>query len=57
MHVNADWVIWEPVDAQGHPTPLGGLSHSTLLTNLANHVQALIRYDVGDQITVHTKTT
>ena len=34
----------------GGPCPLTELSHSTLLTNLANHVQPLIRYDLGDQI-------
>lgn len=52
MHANADWVILEPVDAQGHATPAGQPSYSTLLTNLANQVQPLIRYDLGDQITV-----
>ena len=26
---------------------------TTLLTNLANHVQPLIRYDLGDRVTVH----
>ena len=53
LHLNADWVILEPVDAHGRPTPLGEPSHSTLLTNLANHVQPLIRYDLGDQVTLH----
>lgn len=53
LHVNADWVILEPVDEKGQPTPLGQPSHSTLLTNLANLVQPLIRYDLGDQITWH----
>ena len=52
LHVNADWVILEPVDEQGHPVPAGVLSYTTLLTNLANHVQPLIRYDIGDQIAV-----
>jgi phenylacetate-coenzyme A ligase PaaK-like adenylate-forming protein len=55
MHVNADWVILEPVDAQGRATAPGQPSHSTLLTNLANHVQPLIRYDLGDQITVSSE--
>lgn len=49
LHVNADWVILEPVDAQHRPLPPGVLSHTTLLTNLANHVQPLIRYDLGDR--------
>ncbi|NDP38050.1 MAG: phenylacetate--CoA ligase family protein [Rhodoferax sp.] len=53
MHANTDWVILEPIDAQGQPVPDGKASHSTLLTNLANFVQPLIRYDLGDQITLH----
>ena len=55
LHVNADWVILEPVDERYQPVPLGQASHSTLLTNLANTVQPLIRYDLGDQITVSAK--
>ena len=50
LHVNADWVILEPVDAAHRPTPPGQPSHTTLLTNLANHVQPLIRFDIGDSI-------
>jgi phenylacetate-CoA ligase len=47
LHVNADWVILEPVDAQGRAVAPGELSHTTLLTNLANQVQPLVRYDLG----------
>lgn len=50
LHINADWVILEPVDAQHRPTPAGLPSHSCLLTNLANAVQPLIRFDLGDSI-------
>jgi phenylacetate-CoA ligase len=50
MHANADWVILEPVDAQHRPVAPGQASHTTLLTNLANHVQPLIRYDLGDSL-------
>jgi phenylacetate-coenzyme A ligase PaaK-like adenylate-forming protein len=50
LHVNADWVILEAVDAQHRPVPAGRLSHTTLLTNLANHLQPLIRFDIGDRI-------
>jgi len=50
LHVNADWVILEPVDEHGRAMPPGEISCSTLLTNLANHVQPLIRYDLGDQV-------
>jgi phenylacetate-coenzyme A ligase PaaK-like adenylate-forming protein len=52
LHVNSDWVILEPVDEQGRPVPLDQPCCTTLLTNLANHVQPLIRYDMGDQVTV-----
>ena len=50
LHVNADWVMLEPVDAQFRPVPARQASHTTLLTNLANHVQPLIRVDIGDRI-------
>jgi phenylacetate-coenzyme A ligase PaaK-like adenylate-forming protein len=52
LHVNADWVILEPVDEHYRPVPAGQQSNTCLLTNLANTVQPLIRYDLGDQITV-----
>lgn len=51
LHVNADWLILEPVDAAGVPVAPGESSHTTLLTNLANLVQPLIRYDLGDSVT------
>jgi phenylacetate-CoA ligase len=50
LHVNEDWVILEPVDAQMRPVPAGELSHSVLLTNLANHTQPLIRYRLSDRV-------
>ena len=50
LHVNADWVILEPVDRDYRPTPVGELSHTVLLTNLANAVQPIIRYDLGDRV-------
>lgn len=53
MHANTDWLLLEPVDERGLPVPAGQRSNSTLLTNLANHVQPLIRYDLGDQVTLH----
>jgi phenylacetate-CoA ligase len=51
LHVNEDWVLLEPVDEHYRPMPRGERSHSVLLTNLANLVQPLIRYDLGDQVT------
>jgi phenylacetate-coenzyme A ligase PaaK-like adenylate-forming protein len=53
LHVNSDWVILEPVGADGRPVAPGTRSHSVLLTNLANRVQPLIRYDLGDAVTLH----
>jgi phenylacetate-CoA ligase len=50
LHVNADWVILEPVDRDLRPTPPGELSHTVLLTNLANRIQPIIRYDLGDRV-------
>lgn len=48
MHVNADWAILEPVESDYSPTPPGQLSHPVLLTNLANRVQPILRYDRCD---------
>jgi len=53
LHLNADWVILEPVDEQGHAVPAGQAGFTTLLTNLANHTQPLIRYDIGDRVAIH----
>ena len=50
LHVNADWVVLEPVDRDYRPTPRGEASHSVLLTNLANRIQPVIRYDLGDSV-------
>jgi phenylacetate-coenzyme A ligase PaaK-like adenylate-forming protein len=45
-----DWVVIEPVDAEYRPTPPGEQSHTVLVTNLANRVQPILRYDLGDSI-------
>lgn len=52
LHLNADWLILEPVDNSYRPVPVGQPSQTALLTNLANYIQPLIRYDLGDSITV-----
>jgi len=54
LHVNADWVVLEPVDAAFEPVKPGETSHTVLLTNLANRVQPLIRYDLGDSVKIGT---
>lgn len=50
LHVNADWVVFEPVDADYRPVPPGVQSHTVLISNLANRVQPILRYDLGDSI-------
>src|SRR5215470_218252 len=52
LHLNADWVLLEPVDERYHPLPPGVASQTALVTNLANRVQPLIRYDLGDSVTL-----
>jgi phenylacetate-CoA ligase len=53
LHLNSDWAILESVDEHGRSVPSGELGTTTLLTNLANRVQPLLRYDLGDRIAVH----
>jgi phenylacetate-coenzyme A ligase PaaK-like adenylate-forming protein len=50
LHLNHDWLILEPVDRQLRPVLPGEVSHSVLLTNLANRTQPLIRYRLGDSL-------
>lgn len=52
LHVNDDWMILEPVDQDYRPVLPGTPSHTVLLTNLANHTQPVIRYDLHDSVTV-----
>jgi len=52
LHVNSDWVLLEPVDAHYRPVEPGVPSHTVLLTNLVNRIQPLIRYDLGDSVTL-----
>lgn len=55
LHLNADWVLLEPVDARGRAVPPGTCGDKVWLTNLANHVQPLIRYELGDRVTLHAQ--
>ena len=52
LHLNADWAVLEPVDRAMRPVPPGEPSHTVLLTNLANHVQPVLRHDLGDGVTL-----
>ena len=53
FHVNDDWIILEAVDENNKPVPLGQPSSKLLLTNLANGVHPLIRYELGDRVVLH----
>ena len=55
LHVNEDWAVLEPVDEHYRPVPPGTPSASVLLTNLANRVQPLVRYELGDSVTFVSK--
>lgn len=50
LHVNSDWLVLEPVDTDYQPVPPGQQSHTALISNLANRLQPILRYDIGDSI-------
>jgi phenylacetate-CoA ligase len=52
LHVNSDWVVLEPVDDTYQPVAPGEPSATVLVTSLTNRVQPLVRYDLGDSITM-----
>jgi len=52
LHLNEGWVVLEPVDQRMQPVPPGEPSFTVLVTNLANHVQPIVRYDLGDSVTI-----
>lgn len=55
MHVNADWALLEVVDENNQPVPDGETGAKVLITNLANYTQPIIRYEIGDMITMATE--
>lgn len=54
-HVNADWAILEVVDQDNRPVPDGTPGAKVLVTNLANRIQPILRYEVGDVVTMATE--
>jgi phenylacetate-CoA ligase len=56
LHVNSDWYILEAVDEHDRPVPPGELSHDVLVTNLANRIQPIIRYRMGDRVAISPET-
>lgn len=51
-HVNAESAILEVVDGQNRPVPPGVPGEKVFITNLVNTVQPIIRYEVGDVVTM-----
>lgn len=54
-HINADWVVLEVVDEAYRPVPVGEPGSKILVTNLANTVQPIIRYEIGDRVVMATE--
>ena len=52
MHLADDLLIVEAVDSDGRPVPSGVLADKVFVTNLANAVQPLIRYEITDQVVI-----
>lgn len=50
LHVNTDWATLEPVDSSFKAVPKGQVSHTVLVSNLANRLQPVLRYDLGDSV-------
>lgn len=55
LHINEDWIVFEPVDKDYNPVPCGVMSDKVLITNLANRIQPFIRYELTDRVIVHDK--
>ncbi len=53
LHANTDWVVVEPVDEDYQPVEPGTPSDTVLITSLSNRVHPLVRYDLGDSITLY----
>jgi len=52
MHLPDDLIIVEPVDVDGIPVQSGAPAAKVYITNLYNHTQPLIRFEVSDALTV-----
>ena len=55
FHINEDWVLVEPVDAENRPVPDGTQSEKILLTNLFNYTQPFLRYEITDRVVRHSE--
>jgi phenylacetate-coenzyme A ligase PaaK-like adenylate-forming protein len=50
MHVCEESLVLEVVDDENRPVPAGAPGTKVLLTNLVNHAQPLIRYELSDSV-------
>lgn len=55
FHINDDWVLVEPVDADYRPVPDGTQSDKILITNLFNYTQPFLRYEITDRVVRHSE--
>lgn len=55
FHINNDWIIIEAVDENNQPVPFGTQSSKLLLTNLANRICPIIRFEITDRIVLHNE--
>lgn len=55
FHINDDWIILEAVDENNKPVPFGTQSSKVLLTNLANRVCPIIRFEITDRVVIHNE--
>lgn len=55
FHINDDWVILEAVDENNKPVPFGTQSSKVLLTNLANRICPIIRFEITDRVVLHNE--
>jgi phenylacetate-CoA ligase len=52
MHLWEDLTLVEVVDDRNQPVEPGARGHKVLITNLINHTQPLIRYELSDLVTL-----
>jgi phenylacetate-coenzyme A ligase PaaK-like adenylate-forming protein len=52
LHLNSARFVVEPIDPEGTAVPPGTRSDGVLVTNLANYVQPVIRYQLGDSVVI-----
>jgi len=52
MHLWEDLTLAEVVDDRNQPVEPGARGHKVLITNLVNHTQPLIRYELSDSVTL-----